>query len=98
MMDQIRGDCGIKNKSLMKYNGKATTLAQSFTHIVFEHIPRSENEEADRLPKLATTYYDELPKEVYIEVREKRAYEEIPVKIVLEESSDWRTDMAKFLL
>ncbi|GAA0143809.1 hypothetical protein LIER_35810 [Lithospermum erythrorhizon] len=98
MMDQIRGDCGIKNESLMKYHGKATTLAKSFAHTVFEHIPRSENEEADRLSKLATTYYEELPKEVYIEVREKRSYDEIPVKIILEESSDWRTNIAKFLL
>ncbi|GAA0187299.1 hypothetical protein LIER_34587 [Lithospermum erythrorhizon] len=47
MMDQIRGDYGIKNESLMKYHGKATTVAKSFAHIFFEHIPRSENEEAD---------------------------------------------------
>ncbi|GAA0153524.1 hypothetical protein LIER_11740 [Lithospermum erythrorhizon] len=98
MMNQIRGDCGIKIGSLMRYHSKATTLAKSFAHIVFEHIPRSENEEADRLSKLATTYYEELPKEVYIELREQRAYEEILVKIVLEESSDWKTDIAKFLL
>ncbi|GAA0175566.1 hypothetical protein LIER_28714 [Lithospermum erythrorhizon] len=98
MMDQAKGDCGIKNGSLMRYHNKATTLAKSFAHIVFQHIPRSENEKTDRLSKLATTYYEELPKEVYIEVREQRAYEEIPVKIVLEESLDWKIEIAKILL
>ncbi|GAA0187477.1 hypothetical protein LIER_34765 [Lithospermum erythrorhizon] len=67
IMGQIRGDCGIKNESLIKYVTKATTLAKDFTQIIFEHIACTENEEVDRLSKLATTYYDELPKEVYIE-------------------------------
>ncbi|GAA0143433.1 hypothetical protein LIER_04120 [Lithospermum erythrorhizon] len=97
MMDQIWGDCGIKNKSLVRYHAKATTLEKDFTRIVFEHIPRTKNEEADRLSKLATTYYDELPKEVYFEVRDRKACEEIPTKAVLEEYQDWRTDIAKFL-
>ncbi|GAA0158214.1 hypothetical protein LIER_15301 [Lithospermum erythrorhizon] len=94
MMDQIRGDCGIKNKSLVRYHAKATALAKDFTRIVFEHIPRTKNEEADWLSKLATTYYDELPKEVYVEVRDRRAYEETPTKVVLEEHQDWRTNIA----
>ncbi|GAA0164587.1 hypothetical protein LIER_20183 [Lithospermum erythrorhizon] len=70
--DQIREDCGIKNESLIKYHAKATTLAKDFTHIVFEHIPRTENEEVDRLSKLATTYYCELPKEIYVETPLRR--------------------------
>ncbi|GAA0174280.1 hypothetical protein LIER_27705 [Lithospermum erythrorhizon] len=69
-MDQVRGDCGIKNKSLVKYHAKATTLAKTFAHIIFEHIPRIENEEADLLSKLSTTYFDELPKEFFVEIRE----------------------------
>ncbi|GAA0161261.1 hypothetical protein LIER_17619 [Lithospermum erythrorhizon] len=97
MMDQIRGDCGIKNESLVKYHAKVTTLASGFAHIVFEYIPHTENEEADRLSKLATTYYDELPKEVYVEVQDGRAYEETSVKVVLEEPQDWRTAIARFL-
>ncbi|GAA0146140.1 hypothetical protein LIER_06165 [Lithospermum erythrorhizon] len=64
------------------------TLAKDFTNIIFEHIPRTENEEAERLSKLATTYYDELPKEVYIELRDQRAYKAVPVKAVLEEPPD----------
>ncbi|GAA0153211.1 hypothetical protein LIER_11507 [Lithospermum erythrorhizon] len=97
MMDQIRGDCEVKNESLTKYHATATTLARGFALIVFEHIPRTENEEADRLSKLFTAYYEELPKEVYVEVQDRRAHEEIPLKIVLEEPLDWRTDIAKFL-
>ncbi|GAA0149405.1 hypothetical protein LIER_08586 [Lithospermum erythrorhizon] len=44
IMDQIKGDCRIKNESLIKYHAKATTLAKDLTRIVFEHIPRIENE------------------------------------------------------
>ncbi|GAA0169952.1 hypothetical protein LIER_24328 [Lithospermum erythrorhizon] len=88
MIDQIRGDYGIKNESLIKYHAKATTLARGFTYIVFEYMAHTENEQVDRLSKLATTYYDELPKKVYVEVRDQRAYEETPVKAVLEEPQD----------
>ncbi|GAA0165734.1 hypothetical protein LIER_21060 [Lithospermum erythrorhizon] len=91
------GGCGIKNESLIKYHAKAATLARGFAHIIFEHILRTKNEEADRLSKLATTYYDELQKEVYIEVRDHRAYKETPVKAVVEEPQDWRIAIARFL-
>ncbi|GAA0152096.1 hypothetical protein LIER_37421 [Lithospermum erythrorhizon] len=53
--------------------------------------------EANRLFQLATTYYDELPKEVYIELRDHPIYEEKVLSIVLEELEDWRTPIAKYL-
>ncbi|GAA0159705.1 hypothetical protein LIER_16420 [Lithospermum erythrorhizon] len=81
----------------VRYHAKSTSLAKDFTRIIVEHIPSIENEEADRLSKLVTTYYDELPNEVYVEVRDRRAYKETPTKVVLEEHQDWRTDIAKFL-
>ncbi|GAA0144132.1 hypothetical protein LIER_04656 [Lithospermum erythrorhizon] len=36
--------------------------------IEFRHIPREENEEADRLSRLAITYYSELLEGVYVEM------------------------------
>ncbi|GAA0164996.1 hypothetical protein LIER_20506 [Lithospermum erythrorhizon] len=47
-----------------------------------------QNEEADHLLRLTTTYYDELPKGVYVEIREKPAYEEIISMPILEEPED----------
>ncbi|GAA0169924.1 hypothetical protein LIER_24302 [Lithospermum erythrorhizon] len=61
MMDQVKGTCGVKHELLVKYHAEAIQLVDEFEQIVFEHIPRAQNEEADRLSRLATTYYDEWP-------------------------------------
>ncbi|GAA0169531.1 hypothetical protein LIER_40779 [Lithospermum erythrorhizon] len=97
VMDQINGECGVKNETLMRYHEKAVTMAKGFNQTIFQHIPRAQNEEADRLFQLATTYYDELPKEVYIELRKHHSYEENALSTVLEEPEDWRTPIAKYL-
>ncbi|GAA0147406.1 hypothetical protein LIER_07115 [Lithospermum erythrorhizon] len=80
-----------------QYKAMVAGLELDFTRFIFEHIPRTENEEADRLSKLATTYYDKLPMEVYIEVRDRRAHEEVSIRAFFEEPQDWRTAIAKFL-
>ncbi|GAA0148926.1 hypothetical protein LIER_36827 [Lithospermum erythrorhizon] len=49
VIEQIKGDCGIKRESLQKYYAKATSLTKKFDYFVFEHIPRQENEHADHL-------------------------------------------------
>ncbi|GAA0184213.1 hypothetical protein LIER_31501 [Lithospermum erythrorhizon] len=67
-MDQINGQCGVKNEILMKYHEKDVTMAKGFDQTIFQHVPRASNEDLDRLSQLATTYYDELPKRVYIEL------------------------------
>ncbi|GAA0174904.1 hypothetical protein LIER_28192 [Lithospermum erythrorhizon] len=56
----------VKNKVLKRYHCKVVSLAQGFARIEFRHIPREETEEADRLSRLATTYYSELSEEVPI--------------------------------
>ncbi|GAA0163841.1 hypothetical protein LIER_19614 [Lithospermum erythrorhizon] len=65
IMDQVRGVCGARHEPLVKYHARAVQLAKEFEQVVFEHIPRAQNEEADHVSRLATTYYDELPKGVY---------------------------------
>ncbi|GAA0173288.1 hypothetical protein LIER_26940 [Lithospermum erythrorhizon] len=49
VMDQINGECGVKNENLMKYHEKAMTIAKGFDQTIFQHVPRALNEEADRL-------------------------------------------------
>ncbi|GAA0155976.1 hypothetical protein LIER_13580 [Lithospermum erythrorhizon] len=61
-------------------------------------ISRNQNEEVDHLSQLATTYYDELPKGVYLEIRKTPAYEEAMALPVLEEPKDWRTLIARYLV
>ncbi|GAA0187275.1 hypothetical protein LIER_34563 [Lithospermum erythrorhizon] len=98
IIDQIKGQCGVKNETLIKYHEKDLTIAKGFEETIFEHVPRAKNEEADRLSQLATTYYHELPHEVYIKLRDHPAYEEETLCTVLEEPDDWRTPIAKYLV
>ncbi|GAA0148793.1 hypothetical protein LIER_08135 [Lithospermum erythrorhizon] len=77
VIEQIRGDCRVKNENLGKYHAKATTVVLGFYYVTFEHIPRSENEHADHLSRLATTYYEDIPRGVHIEHRERPIYEEV---------------------
>ncbi|GAA0151487.1 hypothetical protein LIER_10196 [Lithospermum erythrorhizon] len=97
-MDQIKGICGVKHEPLVKYHAKTIQLAKEFKQIVFEHIPRTQNEEADHLSRLTTTYYGELSQGVYVEVREVPAYKEAISFPVLEEPNDWRTPIACYLV
>ncbi|GAA0149113.1 hypothetical protein LIER_08375 [Lithospermum erythrorhizon] len=87
-MDQVKGVCGVRHEPLVKYHAKVIQLAKEFGQIMFEHIPRTQNEEADHLSRLATTYYDELPQGVYVEIREAPAYEEAIAFPVLEGPED----------
>ncbi|GAA0159682.1 hypothetical protein LIER_16400 [Lithospermum erythrorhizon] len=96
-MDQIKGVCGVKKETLIKYHEKIVTMAKGIEQTLFEHAPRAQNEEADRLSQLATTYYHELQKEVYIKLRDHPAYEEKGLCTVLEEPNDWRTPIARYL-
>ncbi|GAA0157436.1 hypothetical protein LIER_14704 [Lithospermum erythrorhizon] len=98
VIDQVRGTCGVKHEPLVKYHAKAVQLAKGFELVVFEYIPRVQNEEADHLSRLVTTYYDELPNEVYVEIREKPAHEENLSLLVLQEPEDWRTPIARYLV
>ncbi|GAA0142035.1 hypothetical protein LIER_35503 [Lithospermum erythrorhizon] len=96
-MDQINGECGVKNEILMKYHEKTVTMVKGFDQTIFQHVPRALNEEADRLSQLATTIYDELPKDVYIKLQDHPSYEERILASVLEEPEDWKTPIASGL-
>ncbi|GAA0171698.1 hypothetical protein LIER_25672 [Lithospermum erythrorhizon] len=98
VIDQIRGCCGVKNETLMRYYAKAAQVSQGFKQVNFDHISRAENERADRLSRLATTHYSELPEEVYVEVYDQPAYKEEIVKNVMGSNiTDWREPITMYL-
>ncbi|GAA0138949.1 hypothetical protein LIER_00595 [Lithospermum erythrorhizon] len=97
-MDQVKGVCGVRHEPLVTYHARSILLAKAFEKIVFEHIPRAQNEEVDHLSRLATTYYDELLEGVYVDIYEIPAYEEARSLPVLEEPKDWRTPIARYLV
>ncbi|GAA0145781.1 hypothetical protein LIER_36187 [Lithospermum erythrorhizon] len=88
VMDQINGEYGVKNEILVKYHEKVVTTVKGFEQTIFQHVPRAQNEKAHKLSQLATTYYDKLPKGVYIELRDHPSYEEKVLFSVLEEPED----------
>ncbi|GAA0169556.1 hypothetical protein LIER_24010 [Lithospermum erythrorhizon] len=98
VIDQIRGVCGVKREVLKKYHAKAVSIAQGFRRVVFEHIPREENEEADRLSRLVTTYFSDLPRGVYVKICDSPAYEEGYILSIFEaDVDDWKTPIVRFL-
>ncbi|GAA0183994.1 hypothetical protein LIER_31311 [Lithospermum erythrorhizon] len=98
VIDQIRGYCGVKNKTLMKYHAKAVEISQNFKRIILEHISWAENEKEDRLSKLATTYYSELLEGVYVEVCDQPTYKEEVIKnITSSDTTDWRTPIIEYV-
>ncbi|GAA0153348.1 hypothetical protein LIER_11608 [Lithospermum erythrorhizon] len=98
VIEQVRGDRGVKNDILKKYHAKALLLTQGLEYVIFEHIPHTGNEHIDHLSRLATTYFDEMPSHVMIEMRKAPAYEEIAIMRVMEEEEDWRSPIARFIL
>ncbi|GAA0162201.1 hypothetical protein LIER_18343 [Lithospermum erythrorhizon] len=81
VIDQIRGDCGVKNEKLGKYHAKALSLLPRFDYVVFEHIPRGQKKHADHLSHLATTYFEDIPKGVHVEVRDNPIHMEHRVSL-----------------
>ncbi|GAA0177263.1 hypothetical protein LIER_29673 [Lithospermum erythrorhizon] len=44
IMNQVKGICGVRHEPLVKYYAKDVQLAQGFKQVIFEHIPRAQNE------------------------------------------------------
>ncbi|GAA0176177.1 hypothetical protein LIER_29219 [Lithospermum erythrorhizon] len=85
-------------KSLRVEELLVVEISQVLKWIIFEHIPRVENERADRLSRLDTTYYSELPEGVYVEVYDQPAYKKEVIKsIVRPNSMDWRDSIIEYL-
>ncbi|XP_057426101.1 uncharacterized protein LOC130719494 [Lotus japonicus] len=55
VVKQVRGEYQVKDPQLSKYLEIVQRLMQAIEHVRIEHIPRSQNECADALAKLAST-------------------------------------------
>ncbi|KAK5772666.1 hypothetical protein PVK06_048959 [Gossypium arboreum] len=53
---QIRGDWEVKDSKLVKYNNLVAVLIKEFKEITFNYFPREENQLADALATLASTF------------------------------------------
>ena len=53
LVKQMRGEYRVKNAGLLPLYQQARSLAESLDRIVFEHVRREQNKDADRLANLA---------------------------------------------
>ncbi len=53
LVRQMRGEYRVKNPGLQPLHARARALVDRFDTVIFEHVPRSMNREADRLANLA---------------------------------------------
>jgi probable phosphoglycerate mutase len=52
LVEQLSGRFRVKNATLIKLHGQARALARGFRQVEFEHVPRGQNRDADRLANL----------------------------------------------
>ena len=52
LIEQMNGNYRVKNEGLIPLHQKARTLVSKIGHVHFEHVPRDENKDADRLSNL----------------------------------------------
>jgi probable phosphoglycerate mutase len=52
LVEQMRGNFRVKNAGLLPLYHRARGLAARLAHVSFEHIPREQNKDADRLSNL----------------------------------------------
>ena len=53
LVKQMRGEYRVKNPGLQPLFQQARTLAEDFERIVYEHVRREQNKDADRLANIA---------------------------------------------
>lgn len=53
LVQQMRGVYKVKNEGLKPLHGRARLLAHRIGRVTFEHVPREQNADADRLANLA---------------------------------------------
>ena len=53
LVQQMRGVYKVKSEGLKPLHGRARLLAHQIGHVDYEHVPREENRDADRLANLA---------------------------------------------
>lgn len=96
--NQMNGDYVATNSNMIKYLAKTKGLIASFKQFSIVNIPRTRNQMADVLSKLATVAFNHLTKEVLVEVLTERSIEKVKVNTVVEEEgANWMTPIIRCL-
>jgi ribonuclease HI len=93
----IEKESEAKNPVLMKYLEKVREMERHFKGYTVQHIPRDDNNEANRLAKAAARN-QEMPPDVFFEIIKEPSIKEEKARIVsVVETPDWRVEIMAYL-
>jgi ribonuclease HI len=97
IQEHIKKESEARNLVLMKYLEKAREMERHFKGFSLQHIPRDDNNEADKLAKAAARN-QEMPPDVFFEIIKEPSIKETKPKIVnVIQTPDWRAEIMAYL-
>jgi ribonuclease HI len=97
IQEHIKKESEARNPFLMKYLEKVREMERNFKGYSLQHIPRDDNNEADKLAKAAVRN-QELPPDVFFEIiREPSINESRPKIVNVVETPDRRAEIMAYL-
>jgi ribonuclease HI len=97
IQEHIGKESEARNPVLMKYLEKVREMEKHFKGYSVQHIPRDDNNEADKLAKAAARN-QELPPDVFFEIIREPSIKDSRAKIVnVVETPDWREEIMAYL-
>ncbi|XP_076889682.1 uncharacterized protein LOC143540537 [Bidens hawaiensis] len=95
--NQIEGSYDANDSKMASYLAQAKVLMAAFTTCKVKHINRSETKQADALSKLASVGFEQLAKDVRIEVLTTPSIMNKEVLVCSEAGKSWMTPIINYL-
>ncbi|XP_056697680.1 uncharacterized protein [Spinacia oleracea] len=92
IVSQVNGDYEARDPNMIKYMQAVHQEIEHLKSFEAKQIPRTENNQADALSKLASSASCDTPRHVFWEVKDKRSIEQevcAPMVAILDRSSTW---------
>jgi hypothetical protein len=97
IQEHIEKESEARNPVLMKYLEKVREMEKHLKGYSVQHIPRDDNNEADKLAKAASRN-QELPPDVFFEIIREPSIKDSRAKIMnVVETPDWRAEIMAYL-
>jgi ribonuclease HI len=97
IQDHTEKESEARNPILMKYLEKVREMDRHFKGYSVQHIPRDDNNEADKLAKAAARN-QEMPPDVFFKIiKEPSIKESRSIIVNVVETSDWRAEIMAYL-
>jgi ribonuclease HI len=97
IQEHIEKESEARNSVLMKYLEKVREMEKHFKGYSVHHVPRNDNNEADKLEKAAAQNHA-MPPDVFYEIIQEPSVKELKPKAMnIVETRDWRAEIVAYL-